>query len=262
MAKITTADCVSAIVDYFLNNSGDQELTNSKNWKRLSKSGSGLIRRIFENKKTGDIIHVFSSDTEIIEVSESGKLKDFKGFAEQKKEKKHSLLSCTKPTDIIIMGNYNDDDDHQIKITDDECSFCLTVQGGVIEEYVQADGFITVCTLKEFLKNLPKLEGDGNSLFDAQPISDFFLVKGYVGNVNLRLTVNSDDVDDDDNTYIDDDDNTYIDDNKVASYVKKNEWLLWDDDLGEVVIDLDQNCTPIKIDEEILEELKNQKKST
>jgi len=68
--KIQTEDCVKAIVEYFENKGGD--LTDAKAWKRLSKTGSGnSIKRSFQNKKTGDVVYVMSTETEILSVSEN-----------------------------------------------------------------------------------------------------------------------------------------------------------------------------------------------
>ena len=75
--KIQTEDCVQAIVDYFAAKAAPYTLQNAdlidiKAWKRVSKTGSGdSIKRTFENKKTGNIVYVFSTDTEILSVNES-----------------------------------------------------------------------------------------------------------------------------------------------------------------------------------------------
>jgi len=64
--EITTEDCVDAIVDFFSTDSAD--LRNQKNWKRKSKTGSGIFIRVFENKITKDQVKVTSTKTEIINI--------------------------------------------------------------------------------------------------------------------------------------------------------------------------------------------------
>jgi len=87
--KIQTSDCVLAIINYFESKEiKDFHFLNPKMWKRLSKNGSGnSITRTFENKATGDIVYVISSETEILEVTETkSRIKNFSSF--------------TKPTNI------------------------------------------------------------------------------------------------------------------------------------------------------------------
>lgn len=74
--KITTSDCIDAIIQHFVNlklNSDSRatsQLLNPNMWKRLSKSGSGNnTKRVFENKSTKIKVYVISSDTNIISVS-------------------------------------------------------------------------------------------------------------------------------------------------------------------------------------------------
>lgn len=63
---ISTEDCVKAIVESYKYESS--ELTNPKNWKRISKTGSGMYVRIFENRITKDKIKIISTKTEIEEI--------------------------------------------------------------------------------------------------------------------------------------------------------------------------------------------------
>ena len=71
--KITTEHCVFAIIKYFYDNeASDRRLLNHTYWKRLSKSGSGNnIVRVFENKKTGTIVNVTCSDSQILGIHET-----------------------------------------------------------------------------------------------------------------------------------------------------------------------------------------------
>ena len=67
--EITTADCVDAIIKFYsLNSLYHSSITNPKNWKRLSKSGSGIFTRIFQNKVTNEKVKVTSTKTQIIKV--------------------------------------------------------------------------------------------------------------------------------------------------------------------------------------------------
>jgi len=69
--KVTTQDCVNAIIKYFKHPdiSNESPLLDAKQWKRLSKSGKGeSIVRVFRNTKTTDIINVTSSEQEILSV--------------------------------------------------------------------------------------------------------------------------------------------------------------------------------------------------
>ena len=61
-SKITTKDCVNAIID---DSHGD---TKPSDWKRISKRGRGIITREFENRITGDIVVVYATETEILEI--------------------------------------------------------------------------------------------------------------------------------------------------------------------------------------------------
>lgn len=81
--KITTADCVKAIIKYFYEKDEENlSLMTSSNWKRRSKSGTGNgIVRTFENVVTGNMVNVQSSETEIFKVVEgSGKIDNIKSF--------------------------------------------------------------------------------------------------------------------------------------------------------------------------------------
>lgn len=60
--EIRTEDCVRAI----------QVLFGVGNWKRISKKGSEIIERIFENKDTGVQVKVNSTKTEIISIEKMG----------------------------------------------------------------------------------------------------------------------------------------------------------------------------------------------
>lgn len=62
---ISTEDCVAAIVDYFAKQGSTQALTDPKNWKRKSKTGSVVFTRIFENKVTKDQVRVTSTKIKI-----------------------------------------------------------------------------------------------------------------------------------------------------------------------------------------------------
>jgi len=70
--KIETSDCVEAIINHFLEKGTESSspLLDSKQWKRISKTGTGdnIIRK-FQNKITSNEIYVVSSDTEIFNVS-------------------------------------------------------------------------------------------------------------------------------------------------------------------------------------------------
>ena len=62
---ISTEDCVAAIVDFFAKKSSPPALTDPKNWKRKSKTGSVIFTRIFENKVTKDQVRVTSTKIKI-----------------------------------------------------------------------------------------------------------------------------------------------------------------------------------------------------
>lgn len=70
--KITTEHCVYAIMKHFYETENENPLLlKFKLWKRISKSGSGnRIIRVFQNKETGTIVNVISSETEIFKVVE------------------------------------------------------------------------------------------------------------------------------------------------------------------------------------------------
>ena len=70
--KITTEHCVYAIIKHFYDSEHpDKRLLKVSNWKRLSKSGTGNnILRVFENRETGTIMNVISSDSQILKISE------------------------------------------------------------------------------------------------------------------------------------------------------------------------------------------------
>lgn len=80
--KVTTEDCVEAIVNYLIEK--EHNFSNAKDWKRISKSGTGdnIIRK-FQNKVSNREIYVKSSDSEIFEVSdkEFEMITNFKKFA-------------------------------------------------------------------------------------------------------------------------------------------------------------------------------------
>ena len=67
--KITSADCVAYIVNH-LKNDDNLDNRNPKNWKRISIKGSNLIRREFKNNKSGKVVKVTSTDTEILNIRE------------------------------------------------------------------------------------------------------------------------------------------------------------------------------------------------
>ena len=107
--KIQTSDCVLAIIKYFEDKEiHDYNFLNTKMWKRLSKTGSGdNIVRTFQNKSTGDIVYVISSETEILSVSEekpsTSKIKDFSSFTKPTKPK-----YTVKQLDDWMMDNGED----------------------------------------------------------------------------------------------------------------------------------------------------------
>ena len=83
--KITTEDCVNAIVGYY------DELgieTDSKDWKRISKKGTGdNIVRKFQNKQTDEEVYVRANTEEILEVSDEeigNVIKKFDNFKSSK----------------------------------------------------------------------------------------------------------------------------------------------------------------------------------
>jgi len=73
--KIQTVDCVVAITKYFFDKETDNyPLLRPSLWKRLSKTGSGdKIVRTFQNKETGTVMTVHSTETKIIKVLEAPK---------------------------------------------------------------------------------------------------------------------------------------------------------------------------------------------
>lgn len=94
--KITTEHCIYAIMKYYYEKDENYPnllaLLKFKNWKRLSKTGSGYgIERTFENRETGTIVIVQSSETEIFRVYETAASKtpnitSIKTFLKQKLE--------------------------------------------------------------------------------------------------------------------------------------------------------------------------------
>ena len=92
--KITTEHCIYAIMKYFYEKDDNypnvQGNLKFKNWKRLSKTGSGYgIERTFQNRETGTIVIVQSSETEIYRVYETAASKNpnitsIKSFLKQK----------------------------------------------------------------------------------------------------------------------------------------------------------------------------------
>lgn len=71
--KITTEDCINAIIDYLSEKGDSEDNLNPKNWKRKSKFGSdGLYTRIFVNLKIKNgkafYVDVIASDNEILEI--------------------------------------------------------------------------------------------------------------------------------------------------------------------------------------------------
>jgi len=72
MSKLTTEACIAALCEQIKSvNEADTDNINPKNWKRISKTGNskdGYTRR-FENKVTGILLDVKSSDTEISEIN-------------------------------------------------------------------------------------------------------------------------------------------------------------------------------------------------
>jgi len=79
--KVTTEDCINSIVKYLIEK--ENNFTNSKDWKRISKSGKddNIIRK-FQNKVSNREIYVRSSDSEIFEVSDKdfSMITNFKNF--------------------------------------------------------------------------------------------------------------------------------------------------------------------------------------
>jgi len=70
-SNITTDDCVKAICKYFRKNDKYlDDMTEPKNWKRLSKKGTHICIRIFENKVTKSQVKVTSTNTKIIKVEQ------------------------------------------------------------------------------------------------------------------------------------------------------------------------------------------------
>jgi len=143
--KIQTSDCVQAIIEYFENKgnlAGDYHFLNSKMWKRLSKTGSGnSITRTFENKVTGDIVYVISSETEILSVSEgkssTSKIKDFASFTKPIKQIKKNT-SNKEVVNFVSAKPY---------LNSPNVFFCLQGRKEVVVE----------CSpkLKDILQNLP-----------------------------------------------------------------------------------------------------------
>jgi len=88
--KITTTYCVIAITKHFFDKNTDNfPLLRPSLWKRTSKSGSGdKIIRTFENKETGNVVKVISSDTTIFNILEDKpKITNLKSFLKQSLEK-------------------------------------------------------------------------------------------------------------------------------------------------------------------------------
>lgn len=81
--KVQTVDCVVAITKYFFDKETDNyPLLRTSLWKRLSKTGSGNnIVRTFQNKETGTIMTVHSTETKITKVFETpGPISSIKEF--------------------------------------------------------------------------------------------------------------------------------------------------------------------------------------
>ena len=66
--KVTTEDCVNAIVEHLIKT--ENNFTNIKDWKRISKKGTGdnIIRK-FQNKVSNKEVYVRSNESEILEIS-------------------------------------------------------------------------------------------------------------------------------------------------------------------------------------------------
>lgn len=79
--EIQTQTCVYAIIYHFLDKDTEKSspLLDKTQWKRLSKSGTGNeIKRVFENKITGSVVEVTSSETQILNIVEVQQKSEFK----------------------------------------------------------------------------------------------------------------------------------------------------------------------------------------
>ena len=171
--KITTEKCIQDIVDYFIKNGEkDINIIDVKNWKRISKSGTGEnILRKFENKKTGNVIDVISNDTEIkdiIEGSSDKKIitkfglfnkdleksfnvikmnddatvyKNVKGFFKQYDLEKSEIAEITdkknikKGENIMVIEPYHGKVDYVIELNSDFIASCQGFSDGLSSDH-------------------------------------------------------------------------------------------------------------------------------
>jgi len=115
--KIETSDCVEAIIDYYSEKGveNNSPLLDSKQWKRISKSGTGnSIVRIFRNSKTTTLINVTSSEHEILNVDENNTqptVTNFNTFVKpQKRTMKCKCKNCGS-SEVMLSISPSDGED-------------------------------------------------------------------------------------------------------------------------------------------------------
>lgn len=119
--KVTTEDCVNAIIKYFKQTdiSDESPLLDAKQWKRLSKSGKGdSIVRVFRNTKTTDMINVTSSEHEILSVDKyNTNVSNFKTFVTTQKNMKCTCEYCGTTNIKLHIYSTEGEDIYDIKPT-------------------------------------------------------------------------------------------------------------------------------------------------
>jgi len=160
-----------------------------------------------------------------------------------------TLFETSEPTDIVILGstkygdNYegNFSDYSDVYITDDYSSFNITRNKKIMWRMAESDGFISIMTVQDFLKNID--QDNKEYMFDA--ISGF-LLKDFVGEINLNVKV----------------DDVFVDPNTFGETLKYDHSYGEDVDVDAIIDITDENVNLVELNTLLLEQLENQNEKT
>lgn len=153
------------------------------NWGKIVNK---MVKMGFEqcpefDKKCGSVSYQSESDLTPIPLTEN--IKDNKEDETSFKGKK--IVTYTEPTTIVLVGSYSDN--HICKITDDESSFSLYIDGKIHKEY-GSFGFVSLYDIKQYKQELENNPDE----FDENVISGFVL-PNFVGTIEASARIRKND---------------------------------------------------------------------
>lgn len=131
-------------------------------------------------------------DEKSIENKEIDKLSIINNFSEFGKDSKSNkleskvLMDVKSQKNLYIVGSYNPNKNYDFYITDDESTYQLRIDGKLVENYVNCDGFVNILDGKQLMELIKSAESGENG-YDSEFLENYDVISlnNFIGEIRI-----------------------------------------------------------------------------